>query len=404
MPNSNAVSRRSFIQLAAAASAAASLPIMTEAQLAYAQVKPRIASAPNRDAVMINANENPLGPSAVAREAIAKITPDGGRYLHDLSDELIHEFATMERLDPTYIDVYGGSSSPLHYTVLAFTSPQRSFITGDPGYEAGTFAAHLSGAKVHQVPLVKGSYAHDVKAMVAADPNAGVLYITNPNNPTGTITSRQDIEWAVEHKPAGSVLLIDEAYIHFSDATPSLDLVKAGKDVVVLRTFSKLYGMAGLRCGFVIARPDLMDKISAFNGWNSPPVTAVAAAIASLRDDKLVAERKKINADARAETFEWLTKNGYSFVPSQSNCFMLDTRRNGNAVKDAMQQRGVYVGRVWPSWPSYVRVTVGTPTEMTAFCSAFKQVADAPVSAHLDGPRLTGELRLPLSSRRNILS
>jgi histidinol-phosphate aminotransferase len=401
---SNAVSRRSFIQLAAAASAAAAIPIITEAQLAYAQTRAKLATASSRDAVMINANENPLGPCASAREAIARITPEGGRYHNDLTEELIHEFATMEKLDPDCIQCYGGSSSPLHYTVLAFTSPQRGFITGDPGYEAGTFAAKLSGAKVYQVPLVKGTYAHDVKAMVAADPNAGVIYITNPNNPTGTTTSREEIQYALDNKPHGSVLLIDEAYIHFSDAQPSLDLVRAGKEVIVLRTFSKLYGMAGLRCGLAIGRPDLLARVDAYNGWNSPPVTAVAAAIASLRDTSVVATRKKINADARAETFAWLTKNGYSFVPSQSNCFMLNTGRNGNAVKDAMQQHNIYVGRVWPSWPSYVRVTVGTPAEMAQFCSAYKQVTDAPVSAHLEPPRYAAERHLPLESRRNILS
>ena len=119
---SNAVSRRSFIQLAAA-SAAAAIPIITEAQLAYAQTRGSLTSAPSRDAVMINANENPLGPCASAREAIARITPEGGRYHQDLTEELIHEFATMEKLNPDSIQCYGGSSSPLHYTVLAFTSP-----------------------------------------------------------------------------------------------------------------------------------------------------------------------------------------------------------------------------------------------------------------------------------------
>jgi histidinol-phosphate aminotransferase len=391
------VSRRSFIQLAAAASAA----IITEAQLAQAQVRPRIATAASRDAVMINANENPLGPCASARAAIAKITPEGGRYHQDLIDELNQTFAEMEHLDPSFVECYGGSSSPLHYTVLAFTSPQRGFVTGDPGYEAGTFGAKLTGAKVYQVPLIKGTYAHDVKAMVAADPNAGVLYITNPNNPTGTTTSRADIQYALEHKPAGSILLVDEAYIHFSDATPSIDLVRSNKEIVVLRTFSKLYGLAGLRCGFVVGHPETLAKINAYNGWNSPPITGVAAAIASLRDTNIVAERKKINASARAETFDWLTRNGYSFVPSQSNCFMLNTGRNGNAVKDAMQQHGIFIGRVWPSWPSYVRITVGTPAEMAQFCAAYKQVADAPINARLDTPF---ERYLPLESRLNILS
>jgi histidinol-phosphate aminotransferase len=233
-------------------------------------------------------------------------------------------------------------------------------------------AASISGAKLSKVPLT-ADHAHDVKAMVAADPNAGVLYICNPNNPTGTITSRSDIEYALANKPKDAILLIDEAYIHLSDAQPCLDLVKAGKDVVILRTFSKLYGMAGIRCGFAVGRPDLLDKILAF-GQNAMPITGVVAARASLLDMDLVAKRKKINAEIRDDVFEWLTANNYSFIPSQSNCFMLDTKRPGKEVLAAMAQKNVYVGRVWPIWPTNVRITVGTKQDMEAFKKAFKEV------------------------------
>ena len=121
-------------------------------------------------------------------------------------------------------------------------------------------AAAATGARVVKVSLTK-TYAHDVKAMIAAAPDAGLFYICNPNNPTGTLTSHTDLEYLVENKPKGSVVMVDEAYIHLCDAPSALDFVKAGKDVVVLRTFSKAYGMAGLRCGFATARPDLLEKI-----------------------------------------------------------------------------------------------------------------------------------------------
>ena len=110
------------------------------------------------------------------------------------------------------------------------------------------------------VPLTR-TYAHDVRAMLAAAPDAGVFYICTPNNPTGTLTSHDDVEYLLAHKPKGSVVLVDEAYIHFCDAPSTIDLVKAGKDIIVLRTFSKLYGMAGLRCGFALGRPDLLAKL-----------------------------------------------------------------------------------------------------------------------------------------------
>ncbi|WP_158751172.1 pyridoxal phosphate-dependent aminotransferase [Acidobacterium sp. S8] len=370
-PVDTGFSRRSFLRYSAAASVVASIPILTESHLAHAQRRRMSQNIPP-DAVRINANENPLGPCTGACATISSLIPEGGRYDFDLTEKLITTFSGMEGLKPEYVMAYAGSSEPLHYSVLAFTSKEKSYVTADPGYEAGTYAAKASGAKVIPVPLTK-TYAHDIKAMVAADPNAGVLYICNPNNPTGTITSREDIEYAVENKPKGSILLIDEAYIHFSDATPSLDLVKADKDVIVLRTFSKLYGMAGMRCGFAIGRPDLLAKLQPY-GMNSMPIMAVAAATTSLQQKDLIAERKKINADIRQETFEWLTASNYKFTPSQSNCFMLDTGRPGKEVLTAMAAKNVYIGRVWPAWPTYVRITVGTSSDMEKFRTAYKQV------------------------------
>jgi histidinol-phosphate aminotransferase len=232
--------------------------------------------------------------------------------------------------------------------------------------------------------------------MLAAAPDAGMFYICTPNNPTGTLTSHADIEFLLANKPKDSILLVDEAYIHFSDASTALDLVKADKDLMVLRTFSKIYGMAGLRCGFGIARPDLLEKMAAFSGWSAMPITAVAAATASVKDPRLVPERKQINATIREATFQWLSKNGYSFVPSQSNCFMLDAKRPAKEVIAQMAAQNVFIGRPWPVWPTHVRITVGTQSEMERFQEALQHVMSgaaasalrpAPDSStiHLDG-------------------
>jgi histidinol-phosphate aminotransferase len=234
-------------------------------------------------------------------------------------------------------------------------------------------AAKIAGARIVKVPLTK-SYAHDVKAMVAAAPDAGLFYVCTPNNPTGTMTSHADIEQLVATKPKGSVVLVDEAYIHFSDGVSAIDLVKADQDVIVLRTFSKIYGMAGIRCGLAMGRPDLLAKLENFGGWSAMPITAVAAATASLHHEHLVPERKQLNAGIRQKTFDWLDRNGYSYVPSQSNCFMLDTKRPAKEVIDAMAARNVYIGRIWPVWPTYSRITVGTQAEMEAFQEAFHAV------------------------------
>ena len=370
-------SRRSFLQLSAAAAAAATVgfPIVTEPMLARADSRPF-----PKGAVVIDANENPLGPCGVACDAIDGIAAQGGRYSTWMTDDLIKAFAALEGLKPEYVRAFPGSSGPLHYSVLAFTSPAKSFVTADPGYEAGSHAAKVAGARVVKAALTK-SYAHDVKAMLAAAPDAGVFYICSPNNPTGTLTSHSDIEFLLANKPKNSILLVDEAYIHFSDASSVLDLVKADKDLIVLRTFSKIYGMAGLRCGFAIARPNLLEQMSAFAGWSPMPITAVAAAMASLKDPRLVPERKQINATIREATFEWLSKNGYSFVPSQSNCFMLDAKRPAKEVIAAMSAQNVFIGRPWPIWPTHVRITVGTQSEMERFHEAFQRVMSGAATA-----------------------
>jgi histidinol-phosphate aminotransferase len=372
-------SRRSFIQLSAGAAA---FRMVTEPMLAAAAAHRPFTT----EGVTIDSNENPLGPSQSAREALSAIIPLGGRYLDNLTDDLIHTFAQQEGLKPDNVHVFPGSTPALHFGVIAFTAPQKSYVTADPGYEAGMFAAAAAQARVIKIPLTK-TFAHDVKAMLAAAPDAGLFYICSPNNPTGTLTSHSDIEYLVENKPKGSVVMIDEAYIHFCDAPSTLDLVKAGKDVIVLRTFSKTYGMAGLRCGLAVARPDLLDKIMERAGWNFMPVTAVAAASASLKEADLVPERRRINATIRRETFDWLDRNGYSYIPSESNCFLLDTKRPGKEVITAMAQQKVFIGRIWPIMPTCVRITVGTHDEMQQFQTALQKVMRSTTAFSLQPPR-----------------
>ncbi|THD58864.1 pyridoxal phosphate-dependent aminotransferase [Phenylobacterium sp.] len=382
------VGRRAFLWGAAIATAA---PIMSEADMAWAKLASQSMGVLPPDAVIINANENPLGPCKAACEAIGKIGPLGGRYDRmGYLDAFTNEYAAMHGVKPENVAVYAGSSEPLHYTTLAFTSPTKSLVMADPSYESANMAAQISKAPVHKVPLTS-TYAHDVKKMVAADPNAGLIYIVNPNNPTGTVTAREDILWALENKPKGSVLLVDEAYIHLSDEQTVMDQVAAGKDIVVLRTFSKIYGMAGIRCGVAVARPDLLAQLMPYY-QNAMPVTALAAARASIADKDLIPTRKKWIADSRNETLSWLKANGYKPVGNPvSNCFMIETGRPAKTVISAMQKEKVYIGRVWPVWPNAVRISVGSPEDMAAFRTAFKKVMDAPATtAALDMPSIKG--------------
>jgi histidinol-phosphate aminotransferase len=367
------LSRRGFLRAAAGASAVAGLPILTEGTLAFA-ARPPAPEVPG--AIHIDANENPLGPSEGARQAMIAILPQGGRYLRDMKDDLAALFARQEGLDPQNVLAFAGSSEPLFYTVLAFAGKDKPLVLADPGYEAPMRAAQAIGAPILRIPLAdpKGAATHDVHAMIAASSSPGVLYVCNPNNPTGTLTSRADLEYAAANISKGSLLLIDEAYIHFSGAQSSLDFVRDGKDVIVLRTFSKIYGMAGIRMGLAIGRPDLLKRYSAFDGQLALPIASVAAAKASLLDPDLVPARKKIVEGIRTDTFDWLRSNGYAFTPSASNCFMLDVRRPAAEVIAAMARRNIFIGRAWPAWPTHVRITVGTAEEMLAFRNAFLDV------------------------------
>lgn len=361
-------SRRSFGRIATVIAAGSTLPFYNEPALAQLS---RVENVPP-DAVMINANENPLGPCAEAKDAVHSIVPQGGRYLYGETDKVAKLLAEQEGVKLNYVRIYPGSSAPLHQSVLAFTSPSKPFVTAEPGYEAGERAAKFIGANVIRVPLTK-DYKHDVKAMAAASADAGLIYICNPNNPTGTLTPKEDIEWLVANKPKGAVVMIDEAYTHISGAPFNTDLVAQDKDVIVLRTFSKIYGMAGLRAGAAITRPDLLEKLGGFSA-GMLPITGMVAASTSLKQKTLVPERRKLIAGVREDTFSFLEKHNFTYVPSVSNCFMVDVKQPGMNTIMALRQEKVYIGRVWPNWPTYVRVTVGTKDEMAKFQTAFLKV------------------------------
>ena len=223
------------------------------------------------------------------------------------------------------------------------------------------------------MPLTK-SYAHDVKAMVAADAGSGLIYVCNPNNPTGTLTSDADIDWLADNLPPDAVLLLDEAYTHISGARLRHDLVAAGKNVIILRTFSKIYGMAGLRAGAALGRPELLDRIRPFSS-GALPVTAMVAATASLKSRDLVRHAAPDHRPTSARTRSSFSTGTVSTTcPRQSNKFMVDVKRPGEEIILAMREHKVYIGRVWPSWPNHVRVTVGTAEDMDKFQRAFLKV------------------------------
>ena len=366
-------SRRNFGRIASLVAGGAVLPFYNEAAMAQLSMRRDVPA----DAVRINANENPLGPCPEAAEAMYAVIKGGGRYMYEKTFELQKTLADLDGVKPDYVEAYAGSSGPLHYSVIAFTSKDRGLVTADPDYEAAGRAAQFVGAKVTRVKLdAANGYKHDVKAMLAADPTAGAFYICNPNNPTGTLTPKADIAWLIQNKPAGSVVILDEAYIHLTGAEFGSDFVQQDKDVVILRTFSKLFGMAGLRAGAAIARPDLLKKLRPYAA-GALPVTGMVGANASLKVKDLVAKRKAIIGNTREEVLGWCSKKGYSFIPSVSNKFMVDVKMPALTYIDAMVKEKVLVGRAWPSMPTLVRVSIGLPEEMAKWKIAHEKVMNS---------------------------
>jgi histidinol-phosphate aminotransferase len=202
------------------------------------------------------------------------------------------------------------------------------------------------------------------------------------------MTPKEDILWLLKNKPAGSVVIVDEAYFHFSTDESVIDQVVADQDIIVLRTFSKIYGMAGIRAGFAFARPDLLAKFQSISpeirlrNVASVSLISAAGAGASLRDPSLIPTRRKINTDNREATLEFLEKNGYKYLPgSQANFFMVDVKRPGREFQQSMLNEKIAIGRTWKAMPTYVRVTVGTADEMEKFKTAFVKCMNTPIGS-----------------------
>jgi len=382
--------RRHIARIALGAGAA--LPFFHEFALAQDDDAPRGrgrggmgAGAFDPDVVRITSNENPMGPMKEGLEALGKVAPLAWRYGPQGDNMNLQSLlASTEDVKSDYVVPYPGSGPALANLVPAFCSPTRPWVMGQPGYGSG--ASRGIGVKVVHVPLRK-DYTHDVEAMIKMGPNAGAYYVCNPNNPTGTLTPRKDIEYLLANKPKDAVVILDEAYIHFSGRDHmSTDLVKADKDVIVLRTFSKIYGMAGLRAGAAFGRPDLLEKLQKIGRSGNLSVATMACAAASLRASKAVLpERMALNTKNRDRAFEFLNKAGVAYIPSVTNFFMISVKgMTAEEVYKAMAAKKVMLAgpQRWPEWPQHIRVTVGTLEEMGKFNAALAQVLkEGPLSA-----------------------
>jgi histidinol-phosphate aminotransferase len=318
--------------------------------------------------VRIGANECWTGPLAPGQAAAVAIISSSNRYApKDERGDFIKAVMQVEKVPYDHIAPWPGSSDPL----------SRAVVTADPTFELAGRTAEWLGAPVKRVPLTP-DYTHDVKAMLAADPNAGLYYICTPNNPTGTVTPLADIEWLLANKPAGSMVLVDEAYTHFADVPTASYMAAADRDVIVSRTFSKIFGMAGMRMAYVMTRPDIITKMMRYDGGmqsGALPLPSLACATASLTAAELIAARRNEMRKTRAMTLQHLKQRNLTIIPTEANMFMIDWKtKPAKDMQAAFRTQSVEIGRSWPVWPTVSRVTVGSMADMTAFCSALDVV------------------------------
>jgi histidinol-phosphate aminotransferase len=374
--NTISVSRRRFTQLLGAGAAAAF--VRPALSFATKSVPPNRLSGPatGTGMVRLSANENPYGPSPKSHQAMRESFGMCCRYPDEQNHVLIDKLAKLNGVDRDQILLGDGSNEILKLSAEAFTAPNRgNLVAADPTFEALLGYATIGGAEVVKVPLTL-DYAHDLPKMAAAAKN-GLIYVCNPNNPTASITPKKALRDFIATGPNGAMILVDEAYFHYADSSEYesvIPLVKDQPNLIVARTFSKIYGMAGLRCGYCVAQKPVIAKLRAYQPWDSINVMALVAASAGLDDANQVPNGRKLNHEAKTFTVSELQKLGHKTIPSQANFIMFDCKRPVVPLIKAMKERNVEVGRLFPAMPNYMRLTIGKKSEMESFLAAFKQV------------------------------
>jgi len=363
------LSRRAFARVVGAGAAAAVLPPLASAKPLFA------VPAPVNDAIRLSANENPYGPSAAAIEAMKEAFAKAWRYPDETQDALIDSIARLHSVSREQVLLGDGSSEILKLAAVCFSGPSRKLVMASPTFEAIGNYARTAGAEVVSVPL-NPAFAHDI-AKMGSVAGAGLVYICNPNNPTASITPKDAVRGLIVSAPASTAILVDEAYCHYassSDYESVIPAIASRPNLIVARTFSKIYGMAGLRCGYAISSRETIRMLGAQQAWDSMNVMALAAAQASLADPHHVAEGTKRNAATKASVVASLKKLGFEIIPSETNFIMIDVRRDVRPLIGAMRTKGVHVGRLFPALPHHMRVTIGRPEQMDAFVRAFSEV------------------------------
>jgi histidinol-phosphate aminotransferase len=336
------------------------------------------------DMVQLNSNENPYGPSPAAREAMTRSQEVAGRYPDAAVDEVRRALAKAHGVSPEQVLLGCGSGDILRMAAGAFLAPGRKVVVAEPTFEAVLAYNRVTRAEPVKVPL-DVAFRHDLPRMAAAcDGATGLVYVCNPNNPTGTIVTGEELAAFLSRVPPSVTVLIDEAYYHFVEDLgyrSGFDLLGAHPNLIVVRTFSKIYGMAGMRLGYAVAAKEKIEALGRHASFSNANAAVLAAALASLADAELVPRMRRRMNDTRRWLVGQLAADGRRFIPSEANFVMIETGRDVAPLIGEFRIRKILVGRRFPSMPTWLRVSVGTPDEMAAFLAALRKIVPARAAA-----------------------
>jgi histidinol-phosphate aminotransferase len=327
------------------------------------------------EVVRLSANENPYGPSRHAFDAMQEAFGIAWRYPDEHADALAGDLARLHGVPSSGILLGAGSSEILKLCAAACTGPGRAAVVAEPTFESLGHYAERAGAEVHKVPLT-ADFRHDAARMLAAAAEPGLIYICNPNNPTATITPKAEVRALLAGVSGRTLVLVDEAYHHYvesGDYESVVPLVAQHPNLVVARTFSKIYGLAGVRCGYAVAQAETIGRLRSQQAFDSVSIMALTAARAGLADEEHTALGRRLNREVKAMVVGELDRLGYRTLPSAANFLMIDLRRPIEPVRAALHGQRVDVGRVFPALPNFLRVTIGTQDQMQAFLAAFRK-------------------------------
>jgi histidinol-phosphate aminotransferase len=375
---SEPLTRRSLARLLGAAAGASLL------EVPGGRTAAAVPSSPASGPIRLNANENPYGPCAPALAALAGCGGAASRYPGAIIEETKDTLARHHGVRADQIVLGCGSSDVLRMADSAFLAPGKKIVAAEPTFEAVLGYAKVTRAEAIKVPLTP-DHRHDLPAMAAAcDGSAGLVYVCNPNNPTGTIVRADALAAFFDRVPPTCMILVDEAYHHFVE-DPSyrsaLEIAGGRENVVVARTFSKIYGMAGMRLGYGIGSAANIAAMERCASWDNTSQAALAMGLASLRDPEVVPSQRRLLNGTRKWLCAELAKDGRRFIPSEANFVMIDVGRDVVPVGEAFRERGVLVGRRFSSMPNWLRVSIGTEQQMGEFLAALQAVVPARAAA-----------------------